>query len=137
MAGHMNGSEDEIITGINVTPLVDVVLVLLIIFMITAPALYQSGIKVELPKAASGAKVERMTLKITLTATGEMRLGDSVVQMSDLTVRAGEALKKDPEANAIIAADRGLTHGQVIEVIDTLKTAGITRIALGTQSKRK
>lgn len=137
MAGHINGSDEEIITGINVTPLVDVVLVLLIIFMITAPALYQSGIKVELPKAASGAKVEHMTLKITLTASGEMRLGDAVIQLADLSTQAADALKKDPEANAIIAADRSLSHGQVIEVIDTLKTSGISRIALGTQSKRK
>lgn len=137
MAANLNGSDEEMITGINVTPLVDVTLVLLIIFMITAPAIYQSGIKVELPKAASGSKVERMTLKLTLTANGEMRLEDQVITLADLGKRAAEALKKDPEANAIIAADRSLTHGQVIEVIDTLKSAGISRIALGTQSKRK
>lgn len=123
------------ITGINVTPLVDVVLVLLIIFMITAPAIYQSGIKVELPKAATGEKVERVTLKFSLLPSGEIRLGPDPVTLARIPEIVEGALKKDPQATAVVGADRNLAHGTVIELIDALKGAGLTKIALGVQSK--
>lgn len=134
MASSVNDN-DEMITGINVTPLVDVVLVLLIIFMITAPAIYQAGIKVELPKAASGEKVERVTLRFSLMPNGEIRLGSDPVQLARVPSIVEDALKKDPQATAVVAADRNLAHGTVIELIDSLKSSGLTKIALGVQSK--
>src|SRR6476646_10217575 len=73
MAGSFSSSsDDDMIAGINVTPLVDVVLVLLIIFLITAPVLYQSAIKVQLPKAKSGEETQKSPLSFTITKSGEI-----------------------------------------------------------------
>ncbi len=135
MAGNVSQDSEEMITGINVTPLVDVVLVLLIIFMITAPAIYQSGVKVELPKASSGEKVEHITLRFTLMANGDIKLGNESVSLARVGEIVAESVKKDANANAVVAADKSVTHGKVVELIDALKVAGVTKIALGTQSK--
>lgn len=136
MAASMNDSE-EMITGINVTPLVDVVLVLLIIFMITAPVIYQATIKVELPKAKSGEKTEQVTLRFAIQKDGTLALGNQAVPRTAIPEIVKKALEKDPNANAVVAADEGLTHGSVIQFIDLLKTNGITRFAIGVESAER
>ena len=129
-----SNSDDDMITGINVTPLVDVVLVLLIIFMITAPAIYQAAIKVELPKATSGEKTEHVTLRFTLLSNGELRLGKETISKDRVAEAVKTALDKDSTANAIVSADQTLSHGSVMGLIDAIKAAGMTKIAIGVQS---
>lgn len=128
---------EDMITGINVTPLVDVVLVLLVIFMITAPAIYQAAIKVELPKAVSGEKTEHITLKFTLTKDGQIMLDKEVVTMDKIPGIVTQAVTKDPTANAVIFADAGVSHGQVMQLLDSVKVNGIAKFALGVDSPEK
>lgn len=138
MAGMNQGSTDEeMIVGINVTPLVDVVLVLLIVFMITAPAIYQSAIKVELPKAISGEKTEHVTLKFTVTKDGKIIMGKDQIAMSQVTGIVKQGLEKDSTANAVIFADAGASHGSVMGLLDAIKSSGVTRFALGVDTPQK
>src|SRR5680860_538573 len=87
MAGGFNSSDDDFISGINVTPLVDVVLVLLIIFMITAPAIYQSAIKVQLPKAKSGEASEKPPMNFTISKEGTLTWNQETINWDTLNER--------------------------------------------------
>jgi biopolymer transport protein ExbD len=134
MAASSNSDADEMIVGINVTPLVDVVLVLLVIFMIAAPVIYQSSIKVELPRAASGEKSEHITLRFSMLESGELKLGNDPITMEQIPVVVKKALEQDPTANAMIAADRNLRHGTVITLIDAIKTNGMRQLGIAVDS---
>lgn len=133
MAASSNDQED-MISGINITPMVDVMLVLLVIFMIAAPTLYNGSIKVELPAAKSGEKTEKITLKFILTKDGKIILDRKEVSKAEIPGLLKKSLELDPKADAIVEADRSLTHGAVVEFIDQLKTAGIQRFAIGVDS---
>jgi biopolymer transport protein ExbD len=128
MAG-MGGDDDGMISGINVTPLVDVSLVLLIIFIVTAKIIVQSGIPMDLPKAASGEEVQTV-FSIELTADGKTFV-DSKEVASDAAVSnlAREAKDKNEDLRAVIRADKKVEHGRVIGVLDLLKRAGVAKIA--------
>jgi len=134
--GSSSGSgDDEVISGINVTPLVDVVLVLLIIFMITAPAIYQSAIKVQLPKAKSGEQAEQKApLSFTLGKSGELHWGKEQIDWTTLGQRLAELGGKASEETAIISADESTPHGTVIRLMDALRQAGLTRFALNVEA---
>ena len=134
MAAKLSSDSDEMITGINVTPLVDVVLVLLVIFMITAPALYQAAIQVELPKASSGEKTEHITLRFTLLKDGVIALGNERINRDQVVEVVKRSIQTDATANAVIAAEASLSHGEVIGFIDLLKTNGLSRFAIGVDT---
>ena len=117
--------DDEIIAGINVTPLVDIVLVLLIIFMVTTTYIVNPSIKVDLPKAATAEETTPSTVSVVVTSDG-----------SDERALDGEVRKRvatKPDLQVIIAADAMARHGQVIHVVDLVKAAGVTRFAINTQ----
>lgn len=136
MAGFQSSSDDEVISAINVTPLVDVVLVLLVIFLITAPAIYQSAIKVQLPKAKSGEQHgEKNPLKFTLTKTGEILWNDERMDWSGLGRKLASLGAAAAEETAIISADEATPHGTVIRLMDTLRQVGMTRFALNVESQ--
>jgi biopolymer transport protein ExbD len=125
-----SGEDDEgLISGINVTPLVDVTLVLLIIFMVTAKIIVSQGMPMDLPKAASGEEVQQI-FSVELSADGKT-LVDSKQVANDQEVGrlAKDAKAKTPELRAVIRADRKVEHGRVIEVLDLLKRAGVAKIA--------
>lgn len=134
MAGMQSNNSDDMITGINVTPLVDVVLVLLVIFMITAPAIYQSALKVELPKAVSGEKTEHVTLRFSVSKDGRISLDNEIITAEQITDIVKKAIEKDPSANAIVSADSSVQHGAVVGVIDLVKVGGINKISIGVDS---
>ncbi len=129
-------NDEDMITGINITPMVDVMLVLLVIFMIAAPTLYNGSIKVELPKAASGEKNDRITLKFNLTTDGRIVLDKKEIKSEDLPGIIKKALEIDPKADALVGADQSLTHGKVMEFIDQLKVQGIQRFAIAVDDKK-
>jgi biopolymer transport protein TolR len=120
----------QIIAGINVTPLVDITLVLLIIFMVTATVIVNSGIKVELPKAASGTDQTSTTLALTLMKDGSLYLNGERSNDQAVTGYIGQMLPRNPDLQAIIAADRVVPHGDVVHVIDIVKRAGVRRFAI-------
>ena len=118
------------ISGINVTPLVDITLVLLIIFMVTASVIVNAGIKVELPKAASGSDQAKTTLAVTLQKDGTMYLNGEKANDQAVVRFIGENLPRTPDLQAVIAADRAVPHGEVVHVIDLVKRAGIRKFAI-------
>ncbi len=130
-----SNNDDDLITDINVTPFVDVVLVLLILFMVAAPAIYQTGIKVDLPKIANGQKTKHITMTILATASGDIFLDQEKVNLETLSRVALKAKSYDSSADIILKADKTINYDKIIAILDTLKGVGIKNIALGTESK--
>ncbi|HVX96927.1 MAG TPA: biopolymer transporter ExbD [Polyangia bacterium] len=125
------GDEDNApIVGINVTPLVDITLVLLIIFMVTASYIVSPAIKVDLPKAASGSDQTKSTLSITISKDNALYLNGERTSDARIVDYIHGELPKNPELQAIIAADKIVSHGDVIHVIDLVKRSGVHRFAL-------
>ena len=129
MSAHSNGSDDAI-TGINVTPLVDITLVLLIIFMVTASYIVKEGIEVDLPRAASGGETVGPTLAFALDRDGKLYLDGQPVGRDAARDAVRAALARSPEARALIGADRAVPHGEVVSLIDLVKSEGLTRFAI-------
>ena len=138
MAGGASSFEDDdggrMITDINVTPLVDITLVLLIIFMVTTSYIVNPTIKVDLPKAATGSEQVRTTLGLTLTKDGSFYLNGEATSDEKVTQFIKRELPKNPDLQAIIAADKLVTHGRVVHVMDLVKRAGIHRFAINVDS---
>ena len=118
------------ISEINVSPLVDVVLVLLIIFMVTAKLIVARGIAVDSPKTASGEEVAS-TLQVTLDRDRVLYVnGDRYDSVDAAKARVESMRGQNPDIKAIISADRSVPHGDVMRVIDFVKLAGVTKFAL-------
>lgn len=130
MGSNVLGDEDEIITQMNVVPLVDIVLVLLIIFMLTANIIAAQSIEVELPQASTGEGSEPTVVALTLTEQGELFLNGSATDSAGLKAFLPGVVAEDPDTQAIIAADKKVSHGQVIGLIDLIRSAGIYKFAL-------
>ena len=129
MAGGSNNDDDGLIAGINVTPLVDVTLVLLIIFMVTARIIVSQGMPMDLPKAASGEALQQV-FSVELTADGKTRVDSADLPNDEaITPLAKVAKAKTADLRAVIRADRKVEHGRVIHVLDLLKRAGVAKIA--------
>ena len=121
-----------IISGINVTPLVDVTLVLLIIFIVTAKFVVTPAVPLDLPRASEGQELQ-VVFSVLLPKDGRIFVDGSIVANTEiLEKRARAALKDNPKLRAVIQADGDVTHRQVITVLDTLKRGGVSRIAFGT-----
>jgi biopolymer transport protein ExbD len=125
---------DRRIVDINVTPLVDITLVLLIIFMVTTTYIVNPTIKVDLPRAASGSEQTRTTLALTISKEGDLYLNGEKSDEGAVTRYIGGELPKNPELQAIIAADRVVPHGNVVRVIDIVKRAGVRKFAINVES---
>jgi biopolymer transport protein TolR len=119
-------------TDINVTPLVDVMLVLLIIFMVTAP-LIQSGVKVDLPKA-SAQQMEHSEEKLVLTITRDRRifLGDAEIRGDELEQKLASNARIQKDKELYLHADRSLPYGQVVEVMAVARRAGVESLGMIT-----
>ncbi len=136
MATSGSDDEDDLISGINVTPLVDIVLVLLIIFMVTATYIVRASIEVELPRAAHGGEATGTVLAVILTRDGPGYLDGVRRSEEELVARTREAVGRDRDTRAIISADRGALHGAVVRVIDLVRGAGVTRFAIHVEKER-
>jgi len=135
--GNFSGGDDELVSQINITPLVDVVLVLLVIFMMTAPVIYQSAIKVQLPSAKSGEKSQTQPLSFTLTSDGVLYFGKDKMEWTALSPMITAAAKKNPEEVVSVSADEKTPYGIVAKLMDALKEGGLSRIALNMSNKGK
>ena len=123
--------EDGLIAGINVTPLVDITLVLLIIFMVTAKIIVSQSLPMDLPKAAQGQDVQ-LVYGLELHANGDTIIDGKKATGDDAILpSAREAQAKNPELRAVIRADTSVQHGRVIRALDLLKQAGVAKIAFG------
>ncbi|MEY2937393.1 MAG: hypothetical protein RL033_8142 [Pseudomonadota bacterium] len=118
------------IEGINVTPLVDIVLVLLIIFIVTAKLVVSPSVPLDLPKASKSEELQTV-FSVAVPVAGPMQLDGAPIADAELGAKAKAALARDPELRAVIQADKDVSHGRVMAVLDTLKVAGLSRVAFG------
>ena len=119
---------------INVTPFVDVMLVLLIVFMVTAPLL-TVGIKVDLPKVKATALTDiKDPIEITVKLDGEVYIGESKVEVENLIPRLNAITEQNTEARIYIRGDRVVAYGRIMEIMSTINSAGYIKVALITQN---
>ncbi len=121
------------IVGVNVTPLVDVVLVLLIIMMVSATYIVSQSLKVELPKTASSDDTVSKTYVVTITKDGKYFFNDRAISKESLASELRTAQKSAKDLSLVITADQNALHGQVVNVIDLAKVEGITKFAINVE----
>jgi len=133
--GSLGDDDDDLITDINVTPLVDVVLVLLIILMVTATAIVSKTLPVELPNAATSESTPATprTLGITIDEDGDLFLDREPVSLSELETEVRAARAEDPDVRAILAADGRIRHARVVQIIDLLRRLEVTKFAINVR----
>jgi len=134
MAFSLNTDRKAAMSEINVTPLVDVMLVLLIIFMVTAPMM-QEGVSVELPQA-KGAPIEKEQhaeeIIISVSDKGNVFINEVPVKEENLPARVAEATKDKPRREVYLRADKTVPYGTVVRIMGALKTAGIANLGMIT-----
>ncbi len=131
MAAPSGQSANGIISGINVTPLVDVMLVLLVIFIVTAKIIVTPAVPLDLPHAAHSEEVQ-VILSVIVPVRGPMLVNGAALPNDEaLEDKARAALAGDRDLRAVIQADGDVPHRRVIHVLDLLKGAGLTRVAFG------
>ena len=134
MAFKTNRSKNEPMSEINVTPFVDVMLVLLIIFMVTAPLL-TVGIPVDLPKVKATALTDQKDpIEITVNLEGEVFIGETLVEVENLIPRINAITEQNTEARIYIRGDRVVAYGRVMEIMSIINSAGYVKVALITQN---
>jgi biopolymer transport protein ExbD len=124
-------------SDINMTPLIDVMLVLLVIFMITAP-LMTSSLKLDLPKT-SGAQADDTaeSVNLSITADGQWHLDDEVVRPADLARALQVRARRQPDLDVLVRADKTVPYGQVAEMIGLVQDAGLHRVGFVTEPAGK
>jgi len=133
--GPIGGSDEEPISAINVVPLVDIILVVLIIFMVTAPLVLKPTIDINLPKASSGDASPPSPLNIAIGANGALSLNGQVTEMQAITAYITKIVAEKPDTAAILQADKSVTLDRLTEIIDIVKSAGIKRVAFSIEKK--
>lgn len=132
-----SSEENSIISSINITPFVDVVLVLLVIFMVTAPMLVKDILEIKLPKTLTGDGKMLQTLGVAVNKDGNILLNGQITDEDGLRIATKEALSKDADSQAIISADVEAAYGKVVRVIDILKTSGLEKFAVQIEKEEK
>jgi len=136
MAFDQGGSGNDSISQINVTPLVDVMLVLLIIFMVTAPIL-QQGVPVDLPKVSAGPLAgQEEQLVVNVAKGGQFYLNDTPMTADQLTAKLRAIAAARPDRQLYVRADQSVPYGQVMEVMGAVRDAGLVKVGLVTEPPR-
>ena len=136
MAGGAQSDDDGMIAGINVTPFVDIALVLLIIFMVTAKYIVsRPQIPVDLPSATSGqTPQDNQTMSVTIDRNGQIFVDARPVTEQQLLVIAREKKRLNRDVRAVISSDRAVPHGRFVTAVDTIRNAEISRFAIQTEA---
>ncbi len=136
MAGTGANYEDDdggggMIADINVTPMVDLTLVLLVIMMVAAPLIVNNpSVKVELPKAQNGEETQKSTISLTLRKDGSLFFNETQITEAELKTRIADESAHNRELQAIIAGDKGVPYGAVMHLLDLVKGLGVAKFAL-------
>jgi biopolymer transport protein ExbD len=121
---------------LNLTPLIDVVLVLIVFFLMTTTFVLSSGIKVDLPLGGVVQQTQSSDAIVIIMQDGTVFYQEKPVDLPALRVALADAQQQQPGLRMVIKADKGVQHGRVVEVMETAKTAGIERLAIGTAPKK-
>lgn len=124
---HAQSNTDDEITGINVTPLVDIMLVLLLIFMITTHLDQPGALGVNLPRASTASEAPVSSLNIVIAKDGALRLDGQPTTLAGIQAQAS---KGTPETQAVVSADQGVTYDKVVGVVDAVRRGGVNKLAL-------
>ncbi len=136
MGASLGGNSDDPIAEINIVPFVDIILVVLIIFMVTAPLVLKPAIDVSLPQASSGeAKETDKNLDVIISSTGELYVNGKPSDIEDLKQQATATAASSVDSGAILNADKAVTLEKLTEVIDAIKLAGVKKVAFSIQKK--
>jgi len=130
-----NMNRPRLMAEINITPFTDVVLVLLIIFMIATPFIYQSSMKVQLPQASKSEETSRDVI-ITINAQGEVFLEDKRLDLTTLKYRLTAMVRSKPDTTVIINGDKNAKYDSVMQVMDVLTRSGVKNPGLGIELKK-
>ena len=133
MAGGLNLDDDDGIVDINITPFVDVMLVLLVIFMVASSYIIKPSIEVELPKAASGGETLDKTLSIALSQNGVLFLNGEKIERAALATACKKMSAANPKVQAMISSDKRISHGEVVKLIDLVRLNGVLSFAINIE----
>ena len=125
----------KLMAEINITPFTDVVLVLLIIFMIATPLIYQSSMNVQLPQASKSEETTRDMI-VTISSRGEIFLDNTKMDLTTLKTKLSSAVRSKPNTSVIINGDKNVRYDSVIQVMDILTQAGVKNPGLGIELKK-
>ncbi|HEY0710962.1 MAG TPA: biopolymer transporter ExbD [Polyangia bacterium] len=126
--------DEGVLASINIIPFVDIVLVLLVIFMLTSATIVRASLKVELPRAASGGSRVTTTLNLVAGKNGELSVnGEPMSSTQAAAVVVAREAKANPKLQAVIAADKSVPYGRVVELIDLVKQNGVSAFALDVE----
>ncbi len=129
---HIGGGSDQLMSEINVTPFVDVMLVLLIIFMVSAPMMVE-GVDVNLPKAsAAPLKTDEENLVISIQKDSQVYLNDQIIDIEFLTEKLQKILENVEKRDIYLKADKDISYGTVVDVMSKVKLAGVTSLGMIT-----
>ena len=130
--------KQRLMAEINITPFTDVVLVLLIIFMVATPLLFQSGIKVKLPEAKSGKAIEdAKRVYITITEKGFLYLDEKAVTKRELKEKIGAMVKNNPDLGVVLRSDKYVRFKEIVDTLDPLISLGIVKVSLATTKEKE
>ncbi len=127
--------EQMIVSGINVTPLVDITLVLLIIFMVTATFVSERAMEVNIPKSATKENAPTPAISVTLGKDGTLKIMKKSVTLEQLSVLLANEVKAFPDEKVLLKAEKDLPYYKVAEVLEAIKLAGIKKVALAMERK--
>jgi len=128
-----SSSQDEEIGSINITPMVDVILVLLVIFMVTANFLKKESININLPKVQAADPNVAESVQVAMTKTGGILLEGKDIQIASLIKNLERESKIKPNMRLTLSADESLPYGKITELMGIIRKAGVTRIALSVK----
>lgn len=134
MAGTLGGKSRGPIVGINMTPMVDIVLVLLVIMMVSATYIVSKSMKVELPKAASENDTVASVAAVTIGKDGSLYFNQQPIDEKGLVEKLHAAYAGNPDVSLIVSADKEALHGRVVHVIDLAKLEGIVKFAINIET---
>ena len=132
MAWKLTSGRESTMAEINITPLTDVMLVLLVVFMVTSPLLMMESMKLKLPHAESSGEEKSTGLIVSITGDGEYYLNDRKVERAELGREIGAELERTKDDVVILKADKTVEHGLVVEVLDLARAKGAKKLSIAT-----
>lgn len=130
------GGRPSIMADINITPLTDIFLVLLIIFMVSSAAMVESGAKISLPEVDSTASAPR-EITVAVTPSEEIYINNTLTPYEDVEAALAQLISANPEAPVVLEGDRKVLFGEAVQILSLAQKAGATQIAIAAEQRRK